>query len=274
MPEKTFYITTPIYYVNDVPHVGNSSTTVAADVISRFKRLQGRKVLFATGTDEHALKVLEVAQSRGMSAEDYVDSVSAQFEEIWRKMHITYDVFIRTTEPRHKNWSRRYSESSWRPETSIRMSTRAGTASRTRPSSASRRSSTVCVQTWNAETRALGGGRELLLRLSAYGDRLLKYFEENPDTLGPEFRKNEVISFIKAGLKDACVTRKAYGWGIPVPDDPDQSIYVWFDALLNYLTVAGYLQDEQRFAETWPVDMQLMGKGILSDSTPRYGPQC
>lgn len=264
MPEKTFYITTPIYYVNDVPHVGNSSTTLAADVIARFKRLQGRKVLFATGTDEHALKVMEAAQAKGMSAQEFVDGIVPQWIEVWRRMHITYDVFIRTSETRHKELV----------QAAFQKLLESGDIYK------DLYKGWYCVsdETFFRESEVVDGHcpnpeckrpvrwveeENYFFRLSAYGDRLLKYFEENPDVLGPEFRKNEVLSFIKAGLKDACVTRKTYGWGIPVPGDPNQSIYVWFDALLNYLTVAGYAQNDSEFAENWPVDMQLMGKEIF-----------
>ncbi len=264
MSDKTFYITTPIYYVNDVPHIGNASTTVATDVIARFKRSQGYKVLFVTGTDENAPKVAEAAAAKGMSTQAFVDDIVPKFKEVWRHMHITYDDFIRTTEPRHrkvveaaftklidtgdiykdvyKGWYCLSDETFFR-ETEVKDG--------------------LCP---NPECRKAVKWVEeenYFFRLSAYGDRLLEYIEAHPDFLGPEFRKNEVVSFIKAGLRDACVTRKAYGWGIPVPGDPDQVIYVWFDALLNYLTVAGYLSDDKKFAQTWPADMQLMAKDIF-----------
>jgi len=264
MPDKTFYITTPIYYVNDVPHVGNSSTTVAADIIARFKRLQGRKVLFSTGTDEHALKVMEAAQARGMTAQEFVDGIVPQWIEVWRRMNITYDVFIRTSDPGHKELV----------QTIFQKMLDNGDIYK----DAYQGWYCVSDETFFRESEVVDGlcpnpecrkpvrwveEENYFFRLSAYGDRLLQYMEEYPHVFGPEFRKNEVLSFIKAGLRDACITRKTYGWGIPVPGDPSQSIYVWFDALLNYLTVAGYLTDEAKFAEIWPVDMQLMGKEIF-----------
>ena len=264
MPEKTFYITTPIYYVNDVPHVGNASTTIACDVVARMKRLQGMDVLYATGTDENAIKVHEIAQSQGMSTQDYVDGIVPRWIEVWKAMHITYDTFIRTTEERHK----KVVEHAFRKlmeKGDIYKDVYKGW---------------YCVsdETFFRESEVVDGlcpnpecrkevrwveEENYFFRLSAYGDRLLEYFEANPDVLGPDFRRNEVLSFIKAGLKDACVTRQAYGWGIPVPGDPDKVIYVWFDALLNYLTVAGWLEDDEKFAKTWPADMQLMGKDIF-----------
>ncbi len=264
MPEKTFYITTPIYYVNDVPHVGNASTTVASDVLARLKRLQGMDVLYATGTDENAIKVHEIAQAQGMSTQDYVDGIVPRWMEVWKAMHISYDTFIRTTEERHKKVVE-YAFRKLMEKGDIYKDVYKGW---------------YCVsdETFFRESEVVDGlcpnpecrkevrwveEENYFFRLSAYGDRLLEYFEANPDVLGPDFRRNEVLSFIKAGLKDACVTRQAYGWGIPVPDDPDKVIYVWFDALLNYLTVAGWLQDDEKFAKTWPADVQLMGKDIF-----------
>ena len=264
MSDKTFYITTAIYYVNDVPHVGSSSEAVAADVIARFKRLQGRDVLFATGTDENAIKVAEVAQAQGLTTQQYVDDIAPKWIEVWRRMHISYDDFIRTTEPRHyKVVQAAFTKLLERGD--IYKDLYKGW---------------YCVsdETFFRESEVVDGccpnpecrkpvrwveEENYFFRLSAYADRLLEHIESHPDFLRPEFRKNEVVSFIKAGLKDACVTRKAYGWGIPVPGDPDQVIYVWFDALLNYITVAGYLSDEKKFAETWPADVQMLGKDIF-----------
>lgn len=264
MSDKVFYITTPIYYVNDVPHVGNASTTITADVVARFKRLQGHKVLFATGTDENAPKVAEAAEARGMATQAFVDGIVPQFKEVWRRMHITYDDFIRTTEPRHREVV----------EVAFQRMLENGDIYRdvyqgwycVSDETFFRESEVVEGLCPNAECKKPVRWVEeenYFFRLSAYGDRLLEYIEAHPDFLGPEFRKNEVVSFIKAGLKDACITRKAYGWGIEVPGDSDKVIYVWYDALVNYLTVAGWLSDEQKFAETWPPDMQLMAKEIF-----------
>lgn len=264
MGEKVYYITTPIYYVNDVPHVGNASTTVASDVIARFKRLQGREVLFLTGTDENAPKVSEAAQAKGMTTQEFVDAIAEQFKETWHRMHITFDDFIRTTEPRHKAVVQQVFQKML-DNGDMYKDTYKGW---------------YCIsdETFFRESEVVDGccpnpeckkpvrwveEENYFFRLSAYGDRLLEYIESHPGFLEPEFRKNEVISFIKAGLKDACVTRKAYGWGIPVPGDPEQVIYVWFDALINYITAAGYLSDEKKFSETWPADVQLMAKDIF-----------
>ena len=264
LSDKTFYITTAIYYVNDIPHIGSASEAIAADVVARYQRARGRKVIFSTGTDENAIKVAEVAAAKGISAQQYVDGMVPVWSDTWRAMHIQSDEWIRTTEPRHravveavfarmletgdiykdlyKGWYCVSDETFFR-ESEVKDG--------------------LCP---NAECRKPVRWVEeenYFFRLSAYEDRLLEYIEANPDCMAPEFRKNEVVSFIKAGLRDACVTRKAYGWGIGVPGDPEQVIYVWFDALLNYLTVAGYLSDDAKFAETWPADVQLVGKDIF-----------
>ncbi len=264
MPEKTFYITTPIYYVTAMPHVGNASTTIAADVLARMMRLRGRQVLFATGTDENAIKVAESAQAEGMTPQEFVDGLVPRWIEVWERMHVSYDTFIRTTEDRHKRITERVFETLMEKGDIYKDSYEGW----------------YCVsdETFFRESEVVDGlcpnpecrkevrwvqEENYFFRLSAYADRLLEYYEAHPDTLGPDFRRNEVISFIKAGLKDACISRNAYGWGIPVPGDPEKVIYVWFDALLNYLTVAGYLQDNALMAEPWPPDCQLMAKEIF-----------
>ena len=264
MSDKVFYITTAIYYVTDVPHVGSASEAIAADVLARFKRLQGRKVLFSTGTDENAIKVAEAAREQGLTPQEFVDAIVPRWVEAWDRLKISYDDFIRTTEPRH----RKVTEEAFNKllaRGDIYKDVYKGW---------------YCVsdETFFRETEVVDGlcpnpecrtpvrwveEENYFFRLSAYADRLLEYIEGHPDFLAPEFRKNEVVSFIKAGLKDACITRSAYGWGIPVPGDPDKVIYVWFDAVLNYLTVAGYLLDDELFASTWPADVQLVGKDIF-----------
>lgn len=264
MDNKVFYLTTPIYYVNDVPHIGNAYTTLIADIVARFRRLQGREVLFATGTDENAIKVAEAAEAEGKSPKDFVDGIAPKFKEVWQDLNVTYDDFIRTTEPRHirvvQEAFRRL-----RDRGDIYKGTYEGW---------------YCVpdETFWRESEVTDGlcpnpecrrpvrwveEETYYFRLSAYQDRLLEWIESNPDCLQPEFRKNEVVSFIKQGLNDVSISRANRGWGIEAPDEPDKVIYVWFDALLNYITVAGWLSDEEKFARTWPADLQLMGKDIF-----------
>jgi methionyl-tRNA synthetase len=264
LAEKTFYLTTPIYYVNAEPHIGNASTTIVADVISRFQRQRGRKTFFLTGTDEHALKVMEAAQEHGMDPKSYADMIAPRFAEAWREADLQYDDFIRTTEPRHIKVVQAVFER-LRAQGDLYKGAYQGW---------------YCVsdETFFRESEVVDGkcpnpecGKPVrwveeenyYFRLSAYQDRLLDYIEKNPDFLQPDYRRNEVISFIKQGLQDVSVTRVNRGWGIPVPGEPDKVVYVWMDALLNYLTAAGYLSDDDKFKELWPPDLQLMAKDIF-----------
>lgn len=262
MSEKTFYLTTPIYYVNDVPHIGNAYTTIIADVVARYRRLKGENVHFLTGTDENATKVAAAAANKSMAPQEFVDQLAAQFKNVWRSLDIKYDDFIRTTEPRHKQVVQAVF-SRLKEQGDIYKGSYQGW---------------YCMpdETFFAEGELVNGkcpdcGREVqwveeenyYFKLSAYSDRLLEYIEANPGFLQPEFRKNEVVSFIKQGLRDVSITRANAGWGIEVPGEPDKVIYVWFDALINYISAIGYLSDEERFNSLWPADLQLMGKDIF-----------
>lgn len=262
MSEKTYYLTTPIYYVNDIPHIGNSYTTVMADVMSRYEKLKGRDVLFLTGTDENGTKVAVAAKDKGMEPQAYVDEISEQFKDIWKNLDIQYDDFIRTTEDRHtqvvkKIFARLLEQGD------IYTGSYEGW---------------YCIpdETFFLEPDLVDGkcpdcGRAVewvaeenyYFKLSAYGDRLLEYIEAHPNFMQPEFRKNEVVSFIKQGLRDVSITRSNAGWGIEVPNDPSKVLYVWFDALINYLSAVGYLSDDEKFNSVWPPDLQLMGKEIF-----------
>lgn len=260
---KRFYITTPIYYVNDVPHIGHAYTTIAADVMARWKRMEGYDVLFCTGTDEHGQKIHRAAESQGLHPKELADRVVENFKNLWVKLNISYDDFIRTTEERHEKVVQ---------EVFKRMI-------ETGDIYKGIYEGWYCVfcETFWSESQLLDGMRcpdcgrgvervseeTYFFRLSKYQDRLLEHMEKNPDCVRPESRFNEVYSFIKMGLKDISVTRTTVKWGIPFPADPSHVIYVWFDALINYLTVAGYLQDEEKFSKYWPVVHHLVGKDIL-----------
>ncbi|MCS7308625.1 MAG: methionine--tRNA ligase [Armatimonadetes bacterium] len=262
--EKAYYITTPIYYVNSSPHIGSTLTTLAADMLARYQKMQGRRVWFLTGTDENAIKVHRAAQERGMPTQQFVDELAAEFQQAWKTMHIEYDDFIRTTEPRHvrvvQEFFRRMQErgdiykgvyEGWycvSDETFFAPSDVG--EDRLCPNAECRR-----PLQWVQE-------EDYFFRLSAYGDRLLQYIEEHPDWLEPEFRKNEVVAFIKQGLRDQSVTRANPGWGIPVPGEPDKVIYVWFDALINYVSATGWPDDIERYQQLWPA-VHLMGKEIF-----------
>jgi methionyl-tRNA synthetase len=263
-PSKKFYITTPIYYVNGRPHIGSGLTTTCCDVLARYHRLRGEKVWFLTGTDEQATKVLEAAQKAGVPPMEFVDRLADDFKETWGKLHISYDDFIRTTEPRHtlvvQEIFRRL-----RASGDMYKDVYEGwycVADETYFRDSDVGEDHLCP---NPECRLpLRRMQEenYFFKLSAYGDRLLAHIETNPDFLQPEFRRNEVISFIKQGLRDMSVARPGGEWGIPVPDDPTQVIYVWFDALINYLAATGWPEDQTRYEELWPADIHLMGKEI------------
>lgn len=259
---KTVYITTPIYYVNGKPHIGSALTTLCCDVLARYHRLRGEKTWFLTGTDEQATKVYEAAEKAGVPPQEFVDGLAAEFRQTWDAMNFSYDDFIRTTEPRHvevvQEFFRRLKAAdcvytdlyegwySVSDETFYRDSdVKDG----------------VAIETGKPVVRV--SEENYFFRLSAFGDRLLQHIEANPDFLQPDFRRNEVISFIKQGLRDMSVTRANNGWGIPVPGEPDKVVYVWFDALINYLAATGWPNDEARYHELWPADLHMMAKEIF-----------
>ncbi len=260
--KKTFYITTPIYYVNDKPHIGHAYTSIACDVLARFKRLDGYRVKFLTGTDEHGQKVEKSAQAAGVSPQEFVDMVSESFRELSEQLNLSNDDFIRTTQERHI----RSAQSIWeRLEANgdIYLGSYAGWYS-------------VRDEAFYAESELVDGKAptgapvewveepSYFFRLSAWGERLLAFYEEHPDFIGPESRRNEVISFVKGGLNDLSVSRTTFSWGVPVPGNPDHIMYVWLDALVNYLTAAGYPDTEcAEFQDFWPATVHMVGKDIL-----------
>jgi methionyl-tRNA synthetase len=262
-----YYITTPIYYVNDAPHIGHAYTTLACDVLARFMRLDGYEVNFLTGTDEHGQKVEKSAQAAGMAPQAFTDMVSQNFRDLSKVFDFSNDDFIRTTEARHIRscqaiWTKLMeageiylgSYAGWyavRDEAFYTESelTDGPDGKKIAPSGA--------VVEWVEEP-------SYFFRLSAWQDRLLAFYEENPDFIGPDTRRNEVISFVRGGLKDLSVSRTTFKWGVPVPGDPDHIMYVWLDALTNYITAVGYPDETSAdFAKFWPADMHMVGKDIL-----------
>ncbi len=261
--KKTFYITTPIYYPSNKLHVGNSYTTVAADAMARFKRLTGYRVWFLTGTDEHGQKIQRQAEAAGKAPHLFVDEIVAWIKELWQELDIQYDDFIRTTEPRHKEkvaqiFSRFYKQDD------IYKSKYEGWYC------------TPCEAYWTERQLEEGNcpdcGREVELiaeeayffRMSKYAQRLLDHIEAHPEFIQPPSRKNEMVNnFLRPGLEDLCVSRTSFDWGIPVPFDPEHVIYVWLDALSNYITALGYGEEGSIFETFWPADVQLIGKDIL-----------
>lgn len=258
---KRYYITTPSYYVNSVPHVGTTLTTVVCDITARYQKMRGMDVMFLTGTDENGAKVAEAAEAKGEKPQEFVDRISGEFQNVFRSMGIDYDDFLRTTEPRHVRAVQRFFEI-LKEKGHIYMDKYEGWYD-------------VSSETFVKESDLVDGkspdGNEVrwveeenwFFRLSAFSEPLLAHIQANPDFLLPESRKNEVLSFIGQGLRDICVTRANQGWGIAVPGDPSKIVYVWFDALINYLSATGW-PDNPDWSNTFPADVHLMAKEIFT----------
>jgi methionyl-tRNA synthetase len=268
MPEKnSFYITTPIYYVNDSPHIGHAYTTLACDVMARFKRLDGFDVFFLTGTDEHGQKVEKSAAAAGIDPQTFTDQVSQNFRALTAAMNFSQDQFIRTTEKRHKEacqelW-RRLSDNGH-----IYLGKYAGWYA-VRDEAFYDESELIISQ--NGEKIAPTGAEVEWLEepsyffdLSKWQERLLQFYEENPDFIAPRSRRNEVISFVSAGLHDLSISRTSFSWGVPVPNNADHIMYVWLDALTNYMTATGFPdENNDNYRKFWPADLHMVGKDIL-----------
>src|SRR2546423_11099813 len=265
--DRPFFVTTPIFYVNDAPHLGHAYPTVACDVLARFMRLEGKQVKYLTGTDEHGQKVEQSARIAGISPQKFADRTSAAFREMARLLDIRNDDFIRTTEERHiRAVQAIWEELERRGE--IYLGTFAGWYA-------------VRDEAFYDESELINGpdgrpkaptGAEVewleeenyFFRLSAWQDRLLAFYEANPDAIAPRSRRNEVISFVRAGLKDLSISRTSFSWGIPVPGNPEHVVYVWLDALANYITALGYPDTENaEFSNFWPSVLHVVGKDIL-----------
>ncbi len=259
---KKFYITTPIYYVNARPHIGHAYTTIACDAIARRQRMLGADTYFLTGTDEHGQKIERAAQAAGKTPQQFADEVSSEFRALWDRMGLTYDDFIRTTSDRHKRglqalW-RRLRDNGYIYKGSY--------------------SGQYCVYD-ELYVDATGPGascpecgrptetvheENYFFKLSEFGDKLMKLYTEQPDFIRPESRRNEVMSFVKSGLRDLSISRSTFKWGVPVPDDPGHVIYVWLDALSNYITALGYGSNNTTlFEKYWPADLHMIGKEIV-----------
>lgn len=259
---KSFYITTPIYYVNGVPHIGTATTTVLCDAFARWHRLRGEPTFFLTGTDEHAQKVADAAARAGKTPQEFVDDVSQRFVECWRFLDISNDDFLRTSEPRHKLVVE---------EVFRRLQARGDIYAGLYEGWYSVADETFYRDSDVENGRAKETGatvervteQNYYFRLSAYADPLLAHLETNPDFLLPDTRRNEAVAFIKAGLRDIPISRRNTGWGIPTPGDSSQTVYVWFDACINYLTATGW-PDSPHWDTLWPADIHLVGKEIYT----------
>ncbi len=264
MCKKNYYITTPIYYPSAKLHIGNTYTTVAADALARFKRLTGFDVMFLTGTDEHGQKIQRVAEEKGVTPKAYVDEIVAGIKELWSIMDISYDKFIRTTDDYHEKTVQKIFKTLY-DKGDIYKSSYEGWYC------------TPCESFWT-ETQLVDNkcpdcGRPVekakeeayFFKMSKYADKLIEYIENNPQFIQPESRKNEMLNnFLRPGLQDLCVSRTSFSWGVPVEFDPGHVIYVWIDALSNYITAMGYGQENTELYEKyWPADVHLIGKDIL-----------
>ncbi|MEW6104021.1 MAG: methionine--tRNA ligase [bacterium] len=251
-----YYITTPLYYVNDIPHIGHAYTTIAADCIARYKRLSGFDVLFITGTDEHGQKIEQSAKEKGISPQELSDTQSENFKSLWKKLNISYNDFIRTTSERHKKTAKYVFELIYK-NGDIYQGQYSGNYC------------IPCESYCLKEKTCSGCGRDTTFlesptyyfKLSKYKDSLLSYFKENPGFIQPSFRCAEMENIVRDELMDLSITRRNFKWGIPV--STDDVIYVWFEALTNYLTGAGFPDESQKFERYWPPDIHLVGKDIL-----------
>ncbi len=264
MGRDVFYITTPIYYPNDVPHIGHAYNAVANDFVARYHRLRGEEVFHLTGTDEHGMKIQRAAEAAGVEPQTWVDDMEPRWREVWARLDIAYDDYIRTTEPRHEAVvAKILSAVHDNGRDDIYLGSYEGLYC-------------VSCEAYYVEGDLVEGlcpiherpveplvEDNYFFRLSAYEDRLLEHYAEDPSRVEPETRRNEVLSLIKMGLQDFSISRTSFSWGVPLPWDPAHVCYVWFDALSNYITAAGYGDDPQRFARLWPANIHLIGKDIL-----------
>jgi methionyl-tRNA synthetase len=264
---KRYYITTPIYYVNDSPHIGHAYTTLACDVLARFKRLDGYDVKFLTGTDEHGQKVENSAREAGVDPQAFTDKVSQNFRDLADFMNFSHDDFIRTTEPRHhvatKDLWKRLKDAgfitlgSYAGWYAVRDEAFYGEGELTEGPNGKKVAPSGAEVEWVEEP-------SYFFKLSEMQDRLLAFYDENPDFIAPQSRRNEVVSFVSGGLRDLSISRTTFKWGVQVPDDEDHIMYVWLDALTNYMTGVGYPETETGdYPKYWPADLHMVGKDIL-----------
>ena len=264
MSNKKFYVTTPIYYVTAKPHLGSLYSTLLADVSARWQKLQGNKVFFATGTDEHGQKVAQAAQKAGQDPQEFVDYFIPSYKKAWDVYHIQYDAFVRTTDSQHIKaaqtlikrlldrdaiYQSQYEGWYCTPcETFVTEKT-------------DLKKAPLCPSCGRSTERV--AEKTYFFRLSAYQEKLLSFYKENPDFIVPKERANEVISFVESGLKDLSISRTTVKWGVPFPNDPEHTVYVWVEALCNYLTAIGYPDNQSLFNSWWPADLHILGKDIV-----------
>src|SRR5262249_29817394 len=260
--ETRFYITTAIDYPNSRPHIGTAFEKIGADVQARFRRMEGYSVHFLMGNDENTIKVSQRAAELSVDPQQYVDDMARQFREVWTALEISFDDFIQTREARHHEGCQKFIQAVADAGDIYKKAYRGlycngCEAFKTEKELVDGR----CPNHPNVPLRVVEE-ENYFFRLSAFGDRLLAHYEANPEFIQPESRRNEILNLVNSGLQDIAITRKGFTWGIKVPFDPEQTIYVWFDALLNYITGIGYGTDEERFGRLWPADVHVIGKDI------------
>jgi len=263
--KKTFFVTTPIYYVNDAPHIGHAYTSIACDVIARFYRLKKNKTMFLTGTDEHGLKIEQAAKKKNMDTKKFVDEMSLGFKDLTKKLNLSNDFFIRTTDTFHKQTSQ-YIWNRLKKNNQIYLDKYKGWYSVSDEAYFNEDEINTDEKT---KKKVAPSGNEVqwveeesyFFKLSKWQDKLLDYYEKNPDFIGPESRKNEVVSFVKRGLNDLSISRTTFSWGIDVPGDKKHVMYVWLDALINYLSAIGY--PDKKYKVFWPANLHIIGKDII-----------
>lgn len=262
MEKKPFFITTPIYYPSEKLHIGHAYCTTIADAIARYHRAKGEDVFFLTGSDEHGQKIQRKAEELGITPIEYVDRIVATFQSLWKRLEVTNDDFIRTTQERHEKVVQAVMQQIY-DQGDIYKKNYEGWYC------------VPCESFWTEHQLVDGNcpdcGRPVekmqeesyFFKMSKYADRMLQYIDEHPDFIQPVARRNEMINFIKQGLEDLCVTRTSFDWGIKAPFDPKHVVYVWFDALLNYMTAIGFKANDEMFHKFWPADIHLVGKEIV-----------
>ena len=256
---SSYYLTTPLYYVNGVPHVGHTYTSVLADALARYKRMCGLDVCCLTGTDEHGLKIERAARQEGLSPQKLTNVYSASFRQAWKKFGLHFDEFIRTTQKRHRKAVvevfKRIQENDY-----IYLGEYSGNYCVNCEAYTAADSETCpdCGRIPESMTEA-----SYFFKLSAFQEKLLKFYEFNPDFIVPATRMNEIVSFVKGGLRDLSISRTSFRWGIPIPEDERHIFYVWFDALIGYLAGIGFASEPEKFEKYWPAQVQLIGKDIL-----------
>jgi methionyl-tRNA synthetase len=260
---KNFYLTTPLYYVNDVPHIGHAYTTIAADVLARWKRLNGTKVFFLTGTDEHGAKIAAAAEKNGESPQAFVDRIAAEYRRLWKTLGISYDDFIQTSEPRHKQVVQAVFE---------KLKQSGDVYKGTYEDWYCVHDESYFSQSELVNNKCPSCGRDVqrlkeesyFFKLSKYEAPLLAHYAAHPEFLSPSQRATEISNFVRSGLRDLSISRTRVSWGVPVISDPAHVVYVWFDALLNYISAPGYgAADAGAFSQNWPADVHLVGKEIF-----------